>query len=403
MNGLVELSGSNRWVVLFGSFVAYMFDALEILLLSFTLPVIRDDLGLTTTEGGLLATATLLGIGVSSVTVGWLADNHGRKGALMVSLAVFGVFTAAILLVDSFTVFLVLRFVAGLGLGGVWGVVSAYVVETWPTAQRGRAVAFVLSAFPVGGVVAALLSGALLPNWRLLFFIGGVGVLIPLFIVGVFFRESAEWAEQKTTPVKVTEIFAPELRKNTYLAAIVATLAMFGAWGASTWLPTYLQADKDIPAATVAMFMTVLNLGMFVGYNVFGLIADRIGRKNALVLSLAGVALTLPLYVVAAERTTLLWLGPMFAFFAAYAGVFGVYMGELFPTRVRTTGAGFCYNIGRGVSAFAPLTLGVLAVNTGFGAGLLMCAGFMACAAIAMTFLPDLRGATKPRVSAARG
>lgn len=386
------MSGSNRWVVLTGSFVAYMFDALEILLLSFTLPVIRADLGLTATQGGLLATATLLGIGVSSVTVGWLADNYGRKRALMLSLAVFGVFTSAIPLVQGFTLFLVLRFVAGLGLGGVWGVVSAYVVETWPAAQRGRAVAFVLSSFPVGGVIAAWLAGALLPDWRLLFLIGGAGVVVPLVIVGVFFRESAEWAEQKPTPVKVTEIFAPELRRRTLLAATVATFAMFGAWGASTWLPTYLQADKGVPATTVAMFMMVLNLGMFVGYNVFGLIADRIGGKHALVLSLAGVALTLPLYVVAADRTTLLWLGPMFAFFAAYAGVFGVYMGELFPTRVRTTGAGFSYNIGRGVSAFAPLTLGVLAGSAGFGAGLLVCAGFMACAAIAMTFLPDLRG-----------
>ncbi|MEV8362032.1 MFS transporter [Streptomyces niveus] len=390
--------------MLIGSFLAYMFDALEILLLSYTLPVIRDDLGLTTTQGGLLATATLLGIGVSSVTVGWLADNYGRKRALMVSLAVFGVFTAAILVVHSFTVFLLLRFVAGLGLGGVWGVVSTYVVETWPAAKRGRAVAFVLSSFPIGGMVAATLSGALLPNWRLLFFIGGVGVVIPLVIVGLFFRESDEWVQQKTTPVKVTEIFAPELRRNTVLAATVAALAMFGAWGASTWLPTYLQTDKDIPAATVAMFMTVLNLGMFVGYNVFGMIADRIGRKSALVLSLAGVALTLPLYVVASDRMTLFWLGPMFAFFAAYAGIFGVYMGELFPTRVRATGAGFCYNIGRGVSAFAPLTLGVLAVNAGFGAGLLVCAGFMACSAIAMTFLPDQHGATQLReASAARG
>ncbi|MEV7866615.1 MFS transporter [Streptomyces sp. NPDC088124] len=386
--------------MLIGSFVAYMFDALEILLLSFTLPEIRADLGLTTTQGGLLATATLLGIGVSSLTVGWLADNYGRKRALMVSLAVFGVFTAAILVVDSFTMFLVLRFVAGLGLGGVWGAVSTYVVETWPAAQRGRAVAFVLSSFSIGGVVAAALSGALLPDWRLAFFIGGVGVVIPLVVVGLFFRESAEWVEQKTTPVKVTEIFAPELRRNTVLGATVASLAMFGAWGASTWLPTYLQADKGIPAATVAVFMTVLNLGMFVGYNVFGLISDRIGHKYALVLSLAGVALTLPLYVVAADRTTLLWLGPMFAFFAAYAGVFGVYMGELFPTRVRMTGAGFAYNVGRGVSAFAPLTLGVLAVNVGFGAGLLVCAGFMACAAIAMTFLPDLRAAPQPQASA---
>lgn len=385
------MTGSTKWVVLAGSFVAYMFDAVEILLLSFALPAIRAEFGLTATQGGLLATATLLGIGVSSVTVGWLADNYGRKRALMVSLAVFGVFTAALAVVPGFTMFLALRFLAGLGLGGVWGVVSAYVVETWPAQQRGRAAAFVLSSFPIGGVVAAVLSGALLPDWRLLFFVAGVGVVIPLVIVGVFFHESAEWARQKSTPVRVREIFFPELRRRTLLGATVAALAMFGWWGASTWLPTYLQTVKGIPAATVALFMIVLNVGMFVGYNVFGLIADRIGRKYALVLSLAGVALTLPLYVVAADRTALLWLGPMFAFFAAFAGVFGAYLGELFPTRVRTSGAGFCFNVGRGVSAFAPLTLGALAVTAGFGVGLLVCAAFIACAAVAMTFLPNLR------------
>jgi MFS family permease len=370
-----------------------MFDALEILLLAFALPDVRAAFGLTPAQAGLLATATLLGIGVSSVTVGWFADNYGRKRALLWSLAVFGVFTAAIALVPNFTLFLVLRFLAGLGLGGVWGAVSTYVVETWPAVQRGRAAAFVLSSFPVGGAVAAVLAGALLPNWRLLFFLAGVGVLVPMLIVGRFFRESTEWAEQKSTPVKVGEIFASGLRRRTLLGTAVAGLALFGWWGGSTWLPTYLHTVRGIPTATVALFMTVLNLGMFVGYNVFGLIADRIGRKYALILSLAGVAVTLPLYVLAADRTALFWLGPLFAFFAAFTGIFGAYLGELFPTRVRATGAGFCFNVGRGVSAFAPLALGALAGGVGLGVGLVVCAGFFLLAAIVMSFLPNLRSA----------
>ncbi|HEX4250255.1 MAG TPA: MFS transporter [Pseudonocardia sp.] len=109
----------------------------------------------------LLATATLLGIGVSSVA-GWLADNYGRKRAL----AVFALFTVLIAVVPNFTVFLVLRFLAGLGLGGVWGAVSTYAVESWPAASRGRAAAFILSSFPVGGMVAAVLSGLFLPAGR---------------------------------------------------------------------------------------------------------------------------------------------------------------------------------------------------------------------------------------------
>ncbi|MDX6258637.1 MAG: hypothetical protein QOH84_325 [Kribbellaceae bacterium] len=391
---------SGKWVVLGGAFVAYMFDALEILLLSFALPDIRTEFGLSKAEGGLLATATLLGIGVSSLTVGWLADNYGRKRALMYSLAVFGVFTASLALVPNFTLFLVLRFAAGLGLGGVWGVVSTYVVETWPAAQRGRAAAFVLSSFPAGGAIAAVVAGALLPDWRLLFFLAGAGVIVPLLIIGFFFKESAEWEAQKSTPVKVTEIFSADLRRKTLLGTAVASLALFGWWGASTWLPTYLHSDRGIPTATVALFMTVLNIGMFVGYNVFGLIADRIGRKYALVLSLLGVGVTLPLYVVAADRTALLWLGPLFAFFAAFSGIFGAYLGELYPTRVRATGAGFCFNVGRGVSAFAPFALGALATGAGLGTGLLLCAGIFLCGAVVMTALPNLgstaRVATRP-------
>lgn len=387
------MRASGKWVVLGGAFVAYLFDALEILLLAFALPDVRAAFGLTPAQGGLLATATLLGIGVSSVTVGWFADNYGRKRALLCSLAVFGVFTAALAVVPNFTLFLVLRFLAGLGLGGVWGAVSTYVVETWPAAQRGRAAAFVLSSFPVGGAVAAVMAGVLLPNWRLLFLLAGVGVLVPMVIVGLFFRESAEWARQKSTPVKVAEIFAPGLRGRTLLGTAVAGLALFGWWGGSTWLPTYLHTERGIPTATVAVFMTVLNLGMFVGYNVFGLIADRIGRKYALILSLAGVAVTLPLYVVAADRAALLWLGPLFAFFAAFTGIFGAYLGELFPTRVRATGAGFCFNVGRGVSAFAPFALGALAGGVGLGAGLVVCAGFFLCAAFVMFLLPNLRSA----------
>jgi MFS family permease len=309
---------------------------------------------------------------------------------LLLSLAVFGAFTAALAAVPNFEVFLVLRFVAGLGLGGVWGAVSTYVVETWPAAQRGRAAAFALSSFPAGGAVAAVLAGALLPNWRLLFFLAGIGVIVPLVIVSLFFAESAEWVEQKSTPVKVAEIFSPALRRRTLLGTTVAGLALFGWWGASTWLPTYLHTDRGIPTATVSLFMMVLNLGMFLGYNVFGLIADRIGRKYALILSLTGLAMTLPLYVIAADRTALLWLGPLFAFFAAFTGIFGAYLGELFPTRVRATGAGFCFNVGRGIAAFAPLTLGALATAAGLGTGLVVCAGIILCSAFLMTLLPNL-------------
>ncbi|MGH3585679.1 MAG: MFS transporter [Pseudonocardia sp.] len=382
----------TRWVVLGGSFLAYMFDAMEIILLSLALPAIREDMALGPAQAGLLATATLLGIGASSLVAGYVSDNFGRKKALIASLVVFGVCTAALAAVPSFALFLLLRFVAGFGLGGVWGVVSAYVVETWPSRSRGRAAAFVLSSFPIGGVAAALLSGVFLPDWRMMFFAAGVGVVLPLLVVIPFFPESDTWVRARAADagqrVSVTEIFAPGVRRRTIVATLVAGLALTGWWGGSTWLPTYLATERGIPTATVAVFMTVLNLGMFVGYNVFGLIADRIGRRSAIILSLLGVAVTLPLYALTSNQTALLWFGPLFAFFAAFTGLFGSYIGELFPTRIRTTGAGFCFNVGRGVSAFAPFGLAALAVVTGLSGGLLVCAAFFAAAGLLTFLLP---------------
>lgn len=384
----------RRWVVLGGCFLAYLFDALEILLLALALPAIRQDMGISVTQAGLLATSTLLGIGVSSIVAGYVADNFGRKTALVGSLVTFGVLTASLSVVPTFEAFLVLRFLAGLGLGGVWGVVSAYVVETWPTESRGRASAFVLSSFPIGGALAAVLSGFFLPDWRLMFLVAGVSVILPVLVVVVFFEESSAWADQRAArgaddrPVSVATILNGSLRRRTILGTAMAGLALTGYWGASTWLPTYLTTERGLAAGSVATFIAVLNIGMFVGYNVFGVIADRLGRRPAIIISLLGVAVTLPVYAVTSHQTALLWLGPTFAFFTAFFGLFGSYLGELYPTYARATGAGFCFNVGRGISAFAPFALAGLASSIGFSGGLIVCAVFFGLSSVVTLFLP---------------
>ncbi|MFE5478354.1 MFS transporter [Nocardia sp. NPDC056541] len=386
----------TRWIVLGGCFLAYLFDALEIVLLSMALPSIRKDLGITITQGGLLATATLVGIGVSSVLGGYVADNFGRKKALLAALSIFGIFTAAIYVVPSYEVFLLLRFLAGIGLGAVWSVVSAYVVETWPEKHRGRAAAFVISAFPAGGAMAATISGWFLPDWRLMFLVSGCAVVLPIAIVAIFFSESATWAAQKADNandvVSVRDVLGSSLRRRTLLGTLMAALALFGYWGSMTWLPTYLTTERGLATTSVALFITMLNLGMFVGYNGFGYLADHIGRHRTIIITLLGVTLTLPIYALTTQETALLWMGPLFGAFTAFFGLFGSYLGELFPTRARATGAGFCFNVGRGVSALAPFALAGLAASIGFQGGLIVCAGFFGLAAVVALFLP--RGST---------
>lgn len=403
-------SSALKWRVLIGYFLSYMFDAVDIIILAIAMPSITASLQIGPTQAGLLVTATLLGIGLSGVVMGPVADALGRRKALLLSLASFGLLTMAIAAATDWRQILVLRFLSGLGLGSVWGTAAAHVNETWPAHQRGRATSFVLSSFSVGAALAAAAAAYVLPahGWRVLFFVCGAAVVIALAYVWLRVPESQAWLEQRrqrgghgpataggsgaVVPGAVAPglaaLFAPDLLRVTVLGTLTSALALAAYWGASTWLPTFLVKERGLDVGTMARFMALLNVGMFVGYNAFGLIADRIGKQRAVILSLVGTGLALPLYIQATDHMVLLWLGPAFAFFMAFAGLMGSYFAELFPTQLRATGTGFCFNVGRGISAFAPLALGSLSASLGFAMGIALCGGLFLVAAVVVALLP---------------
>ena len=388
-----------KWRVLTGCFLSYMFDALDILVLIIALPAIKETMQITTTQAGLMVTATLLGIGVSSLVMGGLADTLGRRKALLLSLATFGVLTMAIACVTDWKQVLVLRFLAGLGLGGVWGIVAAQVNEAWPPHQRARATAFALSSFSIGSGLAAVLAACLLKTygWRVLFVISGALVVIPIIYVWLRVPESTVWlAERKAsrdllaprTSVTVKSLFAGDLLRKTLLGTTASALALTAYWGAMTWLPTFLVQEHGLEPSTMAGFIAVMNVGTFIGYNLLGWLADRMGKRRTIIVSLIGCGLMLPIYTFATDKTALLLLGPAFAFFIAFVGVFGSYFAELYPTHLRASGAGFCFNVGRGISAFAPLLLGSVAVSVGFSISIGFCGALFLLAAVVISLLP---------------
>ncbi|NVO16059.1 MAG: MFS transporter [Rhodoplanes sp.] len=405
---------TTKWRVLGGGFAAYTFDAMDLVLLAMAFQPIMNDLGLTRSEAGLLATATLIGVGISSIVMGWYSDNYGRRKAMLWSLISFSLLTMAIAFASSWLEILILRFLAGLGLGGLWGVIAAYIAETWPPAQRGRAAAFVMSSFPVGVGLASFFAGKIIPmwGWRALFLTAGIALVVAIY-VWFFVPESEAWKTQRDArlrgdggqsveKVSVKEIFADGMARNTILATLVSAFALTAYWGPTTWLPTYLVKERGLSVADMGMFMTILSVGMFIGYNAFGWIADFIGKRNALVLSLAGSAVMLAVYALTENPATLLWMGPAYAFFMAFVGLMGSYYGELFPTRMRTTGSGFCFNVGRGVSAFAPFILGGIATAYSLQTAILICAVPFAIAAVLTAFLPRTEGPSpQPAVVAA--
>ncbi len=390
-----------KWHVLTGGFVGYMFDAMDIFLLAVSMPYILKDLMISPADGGLLATGTMIGVGLSSLIVGWFADNYGRRKTLFWSLVLFGVLTAAIFFATTWMQILILRFLAGLGLGGVWSIIVAYIAETWPAHQRGRAASFVLSSFPVGAGLASYLASVIIPSfgWHALF-LTGAGAVVAAIYFWFFVPESEVWEQQKKNQksnekVSIGEIFSSGLAGNTIFATLAASCGLIAYWGCSTWLPSFLIKERGLPPETAFHFFVILNIGMFVGYNVFGYLADKIGRQKAIMLSFFGTAVTLPIYISMTDPTMLLVMGPVYAFFTAFVGLMGSYFPDLFPTRVRTIGAGFCFNIGRGVSAFAPFVMGFIAQKYSFSTGIMICAVFFFIAGLVMFALPNIDGARK--------
>jgi len=368
---------------LMGGFLCYAFDALDFALLALALPMIIAEWRLTLGEAGLIGTAGMLGVGASGLLMGRFADNQGRRRALLASVILFAVFTAAAAFVQDRWQLMLLRAVAGLGLGGVWGSVTVLVNETWPRAWRGRATSVLLSSWPVGLIAAALLAGWVLPayGWRALFLCGGFALFAACY-VWFLVPESALWKAQRdefaaapgrdpgSDAVAISEVFSPALRRNTLLGTAVAACAHTAYWGANTWWPTYLVRERGLSTLAMAHYLMLLNVGMFCGYPVLGWIADRTSKRTALLLSWGAAAVLLPVYALIRNLDVLLWIGPVVALSFAYSGPFGAYLTEMFPTRVRCLGAGLCFNVGRGVAAFAPFVFGALAAHFGLAVSL---------------------------------
>ena len=400
------MKNSMKWHVLFGGFVAYMVDAAEISILAIALPNLTADLGITVGQAGLLATAGWIGIGTSGIAMGWFADNFGRRHALIGSLLIFGVATTAFgFLPASYPLLLILRLVAGIGLGGVWAILSAYVAETWPARHRGRVTLYVLSAYPVGAALAAFAGGILLPDWRLLFITFGLGALIPAVYAFLFIPESPQWEAERAARVpgdpagadrvSVLEIFRHPLLRQTVVGTVAATLALFAYIGLLTWLPTYLVDERGLTAATAAQYLIVFNAGIFLSYFIFGWVADKIGKRIALMVSLSLTAVLLCLYTFIPDVDLLRWYGGVLGLSIVFAGLMGSYFSEIFPLRVRTTGAGFCFNVGRLLASLSPLVLAGAAAAVGYAGALLIAAALFALAAASLTFMP--RGSSVPQ------
>lgn len=358
------------------SALGWMLDGLDVTLYSMVIAELLPALHLSKTQAGLLASTTLFGSALGGIVFGLLADRFGRRFALMASIVMYSVSTAACGFSRGFLDLGAFRFLVGIGMGGQWGTGAALVAETWRAEHRTKAMGLMTSGFGAGYALAAGVAALVLPRWgwRAVFFAGILPALFTLWIRrGV--EESPLWLaragrgrrDAETPAAKPSSQGRSAYSRFIAIALLMNSAALFAWWGLFTWIPPFLslpfsQGGRGLAITTSTIWIIVMQGGMWLGCVTFGFIGDALGRKRAYVgfLMLAGALV--PFYARAHAAWALLTLGPLLGFFGTghFAG-FGVITAELFPTDVRAFAMGLTYNFGRALSAAAPWAIGALA------------------------------------------
>ena len=392
------------WRALIAATAGWMLDAMDVMLYAFALGLIRDEFGLSAAQAGALASVTLLSSAVGGIGAGMLADRFGRARVLRLAILTYSVFTALTATSQSLAALVLWRTLVGLGLGGEWSAGSVLVAETLPAVHRGKAIGIMQSGWAVGYILAAGLAALVLPRWgwRPLFVLGILPALLTFWIRRRV-PEPACWRPQRAGGGSVWSgllaLGRPPLLARTAIATTIAAMLLFAYWGLFTWVPAFLASPVEQGGAGMGLvrssgWIVPMQLGALAGYLSFGFLADRFGRKPVFLAFVLAAAAIVPLYGAAArDATMLLLLGPAVGFFGhGYFSVFGAMLAELYPTGIRGTAQGLCYNSGRAVSALAPYTIGAIADARGLGTALGFTALFYLFAGAMILKLPETRG-----------
>jgi MFS family permease len=404
------------------AFAGYALDAFDLIILTLSLSAIGATFGVSTAATGVLSTVTLSASALGGVIGGVLCDRIGRARTLMLTVGMYSLFTFLSGLATSYEMLLVFRVFEGIGFGGEWAVGAVLVAEIVRPESRGRALGVVQSAWAVGwaiAVVAYTVVFSLAPEeqaWRILMVLGALPALLILYVRRRVedpdvFRETRERErelrsapeprsdrfarDRRAAELPLKQIFRRDLLRTTIAASVLATGIQGGYYAMFTWIPTFLKEERDLSVVGTGGYLAVVIAGAFLGYLTAGFVHDRLGRRRtfALFSGLAGAALVLYFLVPSGSNTTLLIVGFPLGFFASgcFSG-FGSYLSELFPTRARGTGGGFCYNVGRGIGALFPGIIGFLAAAIGLGGAVAFGVFGYVLAIAALAFLPETHG-----------
>ena len=391
---------SYGWKALAGSTVGYAMDGFDLLILGFMLSSISAELHLSPTEAGSLVTWTLIGAVAGGLIFGALSDHFGRIRVLTWTIVLFAVATGLCAFASGYWDLLIYRTVAGIGLGGEFGIGMALAAEAWPAKHRAKATSYVALGWQLGVLGAALLTPLLLPTigWRGMFMVGVIPAFVAWFIRNKL-HEPELFVKTTTKRKSIGEAFKLLIKdkataKVSLGVVVLCSVQNFGYYGIMIWMPNFLSKQLGFNLTKSSMWTAVTILGMMFGIWLFGQLADRIGRKPSFVLFQAGAIIMVLVYSSLSDPTTMLWAGALLGMFVnGMMGGYGAVMSEAYPTEARATAQNVLFNIGRGVGGFGPVVVGALATAYSFQIAIALLALIYLLDMIATLFLiPELKG-----------
>ncbi len=390
----------KAWKSLMGSTIGYAMDGFDLLVLGFLLRPLSQDLGLNPPQAASLVTATLIGAVLGGIGFGMLSDRFGRVRVLTWTIVLFAVFTGMCALAQGYWDLLLYRTIAGLGLGGEFGIGMALVAEAWPAAKRARVSSYGGLGWQLGVLAAALITPLLLPSigWRGMFAVGIVPALVAYVIrhtldePELFVAKVQEKPKQSALRLLVKDAATAKISLGM---VILCSVQNFAYYGVMIWMPSYLSTRFGFALTQSAAWTAVTITGMAVGIFLFGHIADRFGRRPTFFAYMLGAAVMVVVYSRLTDPAQLLIGGAVMGFFVnGMLGGYGALMSELYPTVARATAQNVLFNIGRGVGGFGPLVVGAVAAAYSFELAIGMLATLYVLDIIALLLLiPERRGA----------
>jgi MFS family permease len=425
----VERITWTHWLIVIIASCGWLFDCMDQRLFILARePALTDLLGPTAAAAqikqfsGYATTAMILGWATGGIFFGMMSDKVGRVKTMVATLVVYSGFTGITGFAHNWLDFTIYRFLVGLGVGGMFGAATTLVAESVPSRVRAVALGVLQALSALGNIIGSLVSLQIQPGatnlfggyagWRLLFFVGIIPALLIIPIV-LLLKEPEAWrrakAEAESGAVvrdvgSVTELFrSPRWRRSTIIGLLLGVSGMIGLWGIGFFSPelisTALKGEPQSTIDTVRGWGTALqDLGSFLGMIVFTLIASMLSRRLAFFLAfLAGLIVTAFVFNSLHTATDAYWMLPMmgFAQLALFAG-YSIYFPELFPTRLRGTGVGFCYNTVRYLAAPAPILLGYLTTLFSFRTAAVAMSSVYLIGMVALIWAPETKGAPLP-------